>query len=1190
MKKIYAILTFIICAVGIANAQRTKFYNLTADEVRIDSVLPSVAHNYILPENHGDSIFSIQLKYAEYLDMTPSEIERYKAIAGEEPGEMPKIEYSTICNQTKSQLLSLFCPVVKRNNKYQFIVSFMVEVNAKAVSLAKGASKGEASPAERYAAHSILKSGQWAKIRVSESGIHQLTDAVIRNAGFSDPSKVKIYGYGGNLVPETLSAEYLTAFDDLSEVPTCTVNGKRLFYANGPVYWTNQSTTARVRNPYSDYGYYFLTESSGDAKTISEEELLGVAKASNANYHSLYEVDNYAWFQGGRKLVDKTSIPLNSSKTYNISVPEGNKTASFTVVSSAATATKVQILINDSVVGTQTLSLKSDNDLCSFATSNYTVKNNLKTQNKVTLKTISGGPARLDYIAASFATPKASPVLASDAFPAPEYVYRITNQDLHADSAYDMVIIIPTTQKFVKQAQRLKDFHEKNDSMKVRIVPADELYNEFSSGTPDVSAYKRYMKMIYDRSPRENGVPLYPKHLLLFGDCLWDNRMNTKEASALNPDDYLLCFESENSSNKVECFVSDDFIGMLDDSEALTRGSQYTGIPDIGIGRIPATSTYNAEGVVDKIINYATRKYSGSWENTVMFMGDDGNKNLHMEDVNKVADSIIKDNPGLYVRKVMWDAYEEVKSSTGNAYPEVTSIIRQQQDDGALIMDYAGHGGPETLSAERVIQLKDFTNFRGNNLPLWITASCEIMPFDMAIDNIGEHALMNSNGGAIAFFGTSRTVYSNYNYHTNNEFMRIITSKDKDGKAITFGDANRLTKASLVETGKDPTVNKLQYSLLGDPALRINFPTLTAVIDSIDGHDITEHTTTIHAGSVVNIKGHIANNGEKTDGFNGLVTAMVRDTEEIVTCRMNNTSSTNEGTDKAMVFTDRTKILFNGTDSIRNGEFTITFAVPKDINYSDGKGLITLYAINNTKTLSANGACDSFYINGSEIANNDSIGPSIFCYLNTPDFTNGAIVNATPFFVAQIEDKDGINASGAGMGHDLLLIIDGDASKTYSLNKNFQFDFGSYQSGQTYYSIPELEPGKHTLKFRAWDNNNNPSTTSLNFEVQAAQTPQLTALYATPNPASDSVTFVISHNRPKTNVAVKIEVMDVSGRLLYSSTAEGMTSTDNVYKTTWDLRLASGGKVQTGVYLYRASLSANGSSWTSKASRLVVVR
>ena len=50
---------------------------------------------------------------------------------------------------------------------------------------------------------------------------------------------------------------------------------------------------------------------------------------------------------------------------------------------------------------------------------------------------------------------------------------------------------------------------------------------------------------------------------------------------------------------------------------------------------------------------------------------------------------------------------------------------------------------------------------------------------------------------------------------------------------------------------------------------------------------------------------------------------------------------------------------------------------------------------------------------------------------------------------------------------DELFLIDGDMSKAYVLNSNFIYDFGTYTSGSTYYSIPQLEPGKHELTFRA---------------------------------------------------------------------------------------------------------------------------
>ena len=200
----------------------------------------------------------------------------------------------------------------------------------------------------------------------------------------------------------------------------------------------------------------------------------------------------------------------------------------------------------------------------------------------VTITTTSGGPVRLDYISARFDAPRSRPRLASTQFPSPEYVYNITNQDHHADPQADMVIIVPTSAKLTAQAERLKQHHEQKDGLRVTIVPADELYNEFSSGTPDANAYRRYLKMLYDRAETEADMPRY---LLLFGDCVWDNRLLTPECASLSADDLLLCHESENSFNKVDCYVDDGFFCCLDDGEG--GNPTKTDKLDVAVGRFP---------------------------------------------------------------------------------------------------------------------------------------------------------------------------------------------------------------------------------------------------------------------------------------------------------------------------------------------------------------------------------------------------------------------------------------------------------------------------------------------------------------------------------------------------------------------------------------------------------------------------
>ncbi len=362
---------------------------------------------------------------------------------------------------------------------------------------------------------------------------------------------------------------------------------------------------------------------------------------------------------------------------------------------------------------------------------------------------MSGASIRLDYISVTWAEPRscaftAAKLAAGGKIPAAQYVYGITNQDHHADGAADMVIIIPTSQKLLKQAQRLKEFHEQHDGLRVTIVPADELYNEFSSGTPDANAYRRYLRMLSDKAQSEADMP---KYLLLFGDCVWDNRMLTSGCRILNPDDYLLCFESENSFSAVSCFVSDSWFGMLGEGAGLYPSRE---LQDVAVGRFPVTYAEEAQVLVDKTISYAQNANVGAWQNTLMFMGDDGNGNLHMQDADDVANDVLTTYPAYLVKKVMWDAYTRETSSSGNTYPEATRIIKQQQAAGALIMDYAGHGDPTQISHESVLKLTDFADFRNTNLPLWVTASCDIMPFDGLEANIGEYALLNEKGGAVA--------------------------------------------------------------------------------------------------------------------------------------------------------------------------------------------------------------------------------------------------------------------------------------------------------------------------------------------------------------------------------------------------------------------------------------------------------
>ena len=1185
------ILTFLAlwCCIDIT-AQH--YFNLTAEEVKIDNRMPIFNYSFDLGFDYPGYDYDVEIVYPQFIDILPEDTAKISGLWQEPINELPVVNKNLSVSRKRGQMDIWLMPVVKREGRYQKMVSFGLNLISRHRGQRAAMRAGETA-AERYAANSILREGKWAKISVKETGVHQITSDLVKKAGFSDINKVKVYGYGGAMQPERLTGAYLIDTDDLKEVPTCNIGGRRLFYAQGTVTWSSNGT--RTRNPYSDYGYYFLTESEGEPLMVDSAEFVKpIYSASDSENDmistwALYEVDDFAWFSGGRNLYDSKLIESTTPAEYNLNLRSNGK-GTLVVALTADAATSATISVNDSVVTNLSISNPGSFDAAMLVTRNLKV-DLLDGNNKVTISRGEGNAKmRLDYISLSSEAVVLPPALSSYAFPTPEYVYNITNQNHHADPIVDMVILIPTTQKFRKYAEQLADFHRNHDGMTVNIVPADELYNEFSSGTPDATAYRRYMKMLYDRASTPDEAP---KYLLLFGDCAWDNRMLLSDWKRYSPDDFLLCFESENSLNDVSCFVSDDFFCMLDDGEQIQVSGNYnncTGKPDVAVGRLPIRNESDAKTLVNKIIEYVENPNPGTWQNTVVVMGDDGNNNAHMQDADNAAKVISRCDPSIDVRKIMWDAYKMEKSSTGNTFPDARNLILGYMNSGALLMNYSGHGNPTQLSHETVLKIGDFEKAESKSYSVWITAACDVVPMDGLEDNIGEIAMLNPNGGAIAFFGTARTVYQLQNSYMNQMFCSNLFSK-VDGKRVSIGEAVRLAKDSLASTYtatsssdlnyRDLSANKLQYVLIGDPALMLKIPETKATVDSINGKPLVSgETVNLRAGDVVKMSGSVAD-----DTFNGTLTAMVRGASEHIVCRLQNTSS--DGAEVAFEYDDRTSVIYRGNNTVKNGKFDISFIVPKDIKYSDGEGQVMLFA-DDGEGRQYNGISGGMVFNGTGELPLDSIGPSVFCYLNSTTFADGDKVNTTPYFMAELYDESGINATGTGIGHDLVLTIDDDPQMSYTLNDYFSFDFGSYQRGMVGYQMPELTEGKHTLQFRSWDVFNNSSVARLQFEVIKGLSPKIFNIRATDNPVRGKTTFVVQHDRAGSQIDVVVDIIDMSGRVVASRHVKETTPTNTSY-VTWNVATDGGAPLHTGIYLYRAKVISDGGTVVTKAQKIVVL-
>lgn len=1110
-----------------------------------------------------------------------------------------------------------------------------------------------------YAASSILASGKWVKIQVGETGMYKITYDELRKMGF-DPEKVSVHGYGGWPLDENFGASSAQPYiDDLPATSIYRGSNYIIFYGRGPVKWAynaSQGAFEHTNNPYSTYGYYFLTDAT-ETKDMAEEtppDTGGVLNITSYDEYRVHEQELYSPNNSGRQLFGE---PISGNATNTIttfSIPGIlEETAQVRVRAIArvkSDATMTLLLNGEAAAAMNFRYYKTDYDNSYFkaaaseSSRNWTGEKTESIRATMTYSNANDENVYLDYIrlqvkrelrqygSVTFfrsissinnvskftisnanantvvfdVTDPVNPILMKAELNGTDLSFaigagairefaavqvnntlqgwtRITgdveNQDLHATPQADMVIIAPNALR--AQAERLAERHRNNglDKLIVEVVDPQKIYNEFSSGTPDATAYRRFMKMLYDRSL--SGAGTAPRYLLLFGDGAMDNRLISSGWKNISFPNRLLTFQSENSLTG-ESYVTDDYFGAMND-EAFSIYSKI----QLGIGRFPVRTVSEAAKVVNKVISYMDNQITGSWKNKLCFVADDGNATdtfdtMYMYQSNVLADLIRTNNPEFLTSKIFFDAYKKETIGGTSTYPGVQSQIQKElsDDNGLLIINYIGHGNTQSLSDEKVINMPDINKYNFTKLPLWITATCDFTRFDDNSTSAGENVFLSESGG-IALVTTARVVYTGGNYAINTQVINHLFER-KNGRRLTLGEVIQNSKNAL-----PAGTNKLNFLLIGDPAMKLAYPEYRMQIQEINGQPVGDEDIPFRAQETITVKGVVLDPDEAIDtGFTGDMEVTILDSkQEITTLDNNNTGNT-------FTYTDYPNRIYMGHHQVKEGTFEFSFTVPTDISYSNDNGIINLYASDSDSGNEAQGAFERFKVGGTAVNPiDDTEGPKIRqLYLNDSTFTSGGQVNTTPFFYARLWDKAGVNISGSSLGHDITLSIFGaSANANHILNSYYRLLPDSDGEGQVKFSIPELAPGMYSAEFRVWDIMNNSTLETFSFEVVEGLKPVFSDVFAAPSPARESLQFRIYHNRPESEIAAEIVVYDLAGRLMWKTKETGTSGLDTPLIVNWNLTSSGGARLSPGVYIFRAAISTNNSKEVTKAKKLIIL-
>lgn len=1114
-----------------------------------------------------------------------------------------------------------------------------------------------AKDASFYAANSVLSSGSWYKIRISSDGVYKLTYEDLVGMGIANPAHAQIWGYGGWMLDEDFSANY---YDDLPQVAVWVNKGADgifnqgdylLFYGRGPRKITRSGQDfVQTNNPYSNYGYYFVTEGAGEPKqmdSIPSSAYSDVDVTSFSDY-MIHEKEDVNLLESGREFFGESFL-LNNSQDIPFNIPgiQSWDGYFFNFVLKPSSLVNLTLSLNNSVLYSRSVGPNTNSYSAATSISQFLSGTSPASETNVfNIKLSSTGikNSYLNFLRIYFKR-KLQPYGTVTFFR--NDLDGLVHRYLIANATENMMVldvtagIAPSVQvasfangqlSFSAQASSLREYAlvdltkniAKPDLMGKIVNQNLHALKKYDMVIVSPKTYKGYAQKLADLHYASDGLTsivvdpteIYnefssgnmdatalrrfmkmfydrgssdsdrPKYLLLFGSGTYNNRFINSPLSDSVKSNYLVTYQSANSLSETGSFVTDDYFGFLQEEGPLNISGAKL---CLGIGRLPARNLNDAEVYLNKISAYMKDTSVGIWKNNVCFLADDA-----------VGGSGYIPSTEMF-HETQSDKYAE---SVNAKYPDFV-VNKIYEDSYRRIEEANGYRYPDA-QADLIRKLnlgQLLLNYVGHGSNRdW--GHEYIMKFEDIQSLSNQHLPLwvtatcdfsrfdsyNVSGGEAALKNPKGGAIALLST------VRTVYIANNDSMSTNvYKNIFERDNGKSLRFGDIIRKSKLSFSVNDENKVRfllLGDPALRlAYPDNTYKVKVAAiNGTDISSSDTLTFSAlsRVKISGQVIDASNNLASDFTGKVSCAIFDALQDVKTRDNGGDGSIFqYKNYLNTIYSGTVDVQNGVFDCEFVVPKDIAYTSNHGKMSFYAWEG-QGRAAQGSFYAYKVNGTDVAGAaDASGPQIDAlYLNSASFVPGATVTTTPTFHVVLRDETGINLS-SGLGHTINLLVDGKAQ--YDVTSYFVSTGSSSKEGYIEYTLPELAEGIHNLRFTVWDVNNNCSVQDVGFRVTDDSKSYASEFSLAKNPVAGPANFLFSTDAKSANISLRYDVYSPAGDLVWTHQEAGSGLTMSNHSCYWDLKTYSGESARPGVYSCKATIFINGKQQSTKTLNLIVL-